>query len=118
LRRREKQLVAEGSGLKTSAPPPPRQTQEVSDLPVSAFGRLRRAVPLGQGVGGRVDAASPVLRNGRHVGCACSVGLQSIRKPLERAELTVERAKICAPKRPQTQITALGIAPNAVIGEP
>jgi hypothetical protein len=27
-------------------------------------------MPLGQGVGGRVDAASPVLRNGRHVGGA------------------------------------------------
>jgi hypothetical protein len=60
-------------GLKTSAPRRRRQTQEVSDLPALTLGqlpRLRRAVPLGQGVGERVDAASPVLRNGRHVGGA------------------------------------------------
>ena len=71
LRRREKTTRRPGrSGLKTSAPRRRPQTQEVSDLPALAFGRLRRAVPLGQGVGGRVDAASPVLRNGRHVGGA------------------------------------------------
>ena len=39
-------------------------------------------------------------------------------QPLERAELTVERAKIARQRRSQTQITALGILPNAVIREP
>ena len=80
LRRREEQsspggtIIAERSGPKTSAPPPPASTQEVSDLRAVALGqlpRLRRAVPLGQGVGDRVDAASPVLRNGRHAGVLC-----------------------------------------------
>src|SRR6476620_1749893 len=38
-------------------------------------------------------------------------------QPLERAELTVERAQGCAPRSP-TQITALGNLPSAVIREP
>ena len=36
-------------------------------------------------------------------------------QPLERAELTVVRAQDCASKKSQTQITALGNLPNAVI---
>ena len=39
-------------------------------------------------------------------------------QPLERAELTVERARVARQRRSQTQITALGNLPNAVIGEP
>jgi hypothetical protein len=46
-----------------------------------------------------------------------AVGLQSIRNSLSN-ELTIARAKICASKKSQTQITALGNLPNAVIGEP
>ena len=39
-------------------------------------------------------------------------------QPLERAELTVERARVARQRRSQTHITALGNLPNAVIGEP